>query len=252
MTSWEAQLRMFKEALLLSPTGKVNTVIANAGMARLFLVNGNLPESPHDDPSEPKLKTVDVNLKGVIYTSRLFLHYSRLCNEGEEKHLVFVGSIASISNCPGIAVYSATKHAVLGLFRSLRTVPGQADGVRMNMIAPYFADTPMMGHLTTLLSGLEMTDVEDVVTAAQILVCSPGVHGRTLAILPKKAGGIMEIAVGDQEDLEGASRRLVAALNAVSRVQRVVRTVKDVSMIVGPVGFAVVAALTSVMVYMYR
>lgn len=204
----------------MSPTSTITTVIANAGVAEL----GNFIESaptktPLDaDPPEPDLTTVDVNFKGVLYTTKLALHHLRSSPMGQ-RELILVGSMSSFTSGPMMAVYSATKHGVLGLFRSLRLFPSKRDGVRINLICPYFVDTPIIplgGKL--MLAGLEIAELDDVVDAVARLVCDEAIAGRCLAILPRGAGGVMEVGVQETEDVDEFTRRVVKAMNMTNRM----------------------------------
>jgi short-subunit dehydrogenase len=56
--------------------------------------------------------------------------------------VINLASIAGTEPTPGLAVYGATKAAVLALTRSLNAEV-EADGVRCTAVAPAFVDTPM-------------------------------------------------------------------------------------------------------------
>ena len=72
---------------------------------------------------EPKksISIVDVNLKGPLYFSRIAAVYLRQGKGGgQDKSLTLVSSVAGFREDPGLYVYIASKHGVLGLMRSLR------------------------------------------------------------------------------------------------------------------------------------
>lgn len=203
VTSWRSQVDFFREAVRLSPHGGIDTVVANAG------VNGpreaNLFENPMSDylndpdPPAPTLKTIDVNLTGVLYTAHLALFYlprnpgSTPCSPTSpsgpgqrDRHLILLGSIASLYPVVTQTPYTVSKHAVLGLFRSLRMNAPLSSGIRVNMLCPYFVHTPILGTPARLvLSGNAIGSVEDVVEAATCLVSRSEIIGRALVIGPK-------------------------------------------------------------------
>jgi short-subunit dehydrogenase len=78
-----------------------------------------------EDVPAADLTTLDVNLTGIIFTTKLALHHFHRNHEGGDKHLLFVGSMASFCSSPGILVlYTASKHAILGWWRSQYLHPG--------------------------------------------------------------------------------------------------------------------------------
>jgi NAD(P)-dependent dehydrogenase (short-subunit alcohol dehydrogenase family) len=230
VTSYQSQCALFTRALSLSPTNTLHTVIANAGVGEVgdFIQPSSSPDS---DPPEPDLTTLDVNVKGVIYTSKLALHHFRRNNNSScDSHLLLVGSMASFFSSPGVvSLYTASKHAVLGLFRTLRLHPGNhAKHVRVNIICPYFVDTPIiptMGKI--MLSGVELARSEDVVEAAARLVCEPCARGRALVVAPRSAGGVLEMDVQTMQDVDAFARRIARALNARGYVETALRCVAD-------------------------
>jgi NAD(P)-dependent dehydrogenase (short-subunit alcohol dehydrogenase family) len=197
VTDWQSQVNLFKEAAKLSPHGGIDTVVANAGIAgadplqRPRGMNG--PE-----PRKPEFKILDVNLTGVVYTTHLAYWWlprnpgSEPCSveskPGErvrDRHLLLLGSVASIAPLAIQPQYCAAKHAVLGLFRSLRAT-SHPQGIRINMLCPYFIDTPIVSTPGRLvLAGGAMGKVEDVVDAATRFVADSRILGRALVVGPK-------------------------------------------------------------------
>lgn len=225
MTSYESQRQLFRKALSLSATHTLNTVVANAGVGMVDDFT-ELPGTVDEDPPEPNLTTLDVNLTGVVYTTRLALHHFRRNSEGEDRHLLFVGSVASFASSPGLlGLYTASKHAVLGFFRCLHMYAGpQAGGVRMNLLCPYFVATPILPpSALLLLSGLELALCEDVVEAAARLTCLKRANGRCLVVAPRSSGGIQEMDATTMHAAEPFSMRLVTALRSGHRATALMR-----------------------------
>jgi NAD(P)-dependent dehydrogenase (short-subunit alcohol dehydrogenase family) len=79
-----------------------------------------------------------VNLRGLILVTK---HALPLLRESRG-HVINLASIAGREAAPGLAVYGATKAAVIALTRSLNAEV-EGDGIRCTAIAPAFVDTPM-------------------------------------------------------------------------------------------------------------
>ncbi|CAO2653301.1 Nn.00g027120.m01.CDS01 [Neocucurbitaria sp. VM-36] len=260
VTSWQSQVNLFKEAVKLSPHGGLDCVVANAGIAG----NDVMQEGKHLDAAEPpppSFKIMDVNVTGVLYTTHLAYFWlpknpgSSLSSidanpsSPRDRHLLLLGSVASL--CP-IAIqpqYCAAKHAVLGLFRSLRGTSG-LQGIRINLLCPYFIDTPIVTTPARFaLAGGAMGKTEDVVDAATRFVSDSRILGRALVIGPKMhvrqtstgewelatpgAPGSIEAAVfepyaDDWEDQDAWNRNFVRLLNGVQAARGWVGWAQDV------------------------
>jgi NAD(P)-dependent dehydrogenase (short-subunit alcohol dehydrogenase family) len=248
---WQQQVDMFKKAIELSEHGGIDVVVANAGIA------GPEPLQTFEDlsgpnPPKPNYKTIDVNLIGVLYTAQLALYWlpknpkSKACSPDSDptsprdRCLILVGSMASLYPVPMQPLYTATKHAVLGIFRTLRA-SSFVDGVRVNLICPYFIESRIIGTGGRLLmAGTGMGKPEFVADAASRLVADSRILGRALAVGPhvrmkqddegnwevlprdSKLGyetSIFEMYAGDYEDVEAFQHRMVGMLKAVQKMK---------------------------------
>ncbi|KAF2258069.1 NAD(P)-binding protein [Lojkania enalia] len=117
------------EKLASELPNKIHFVVANAGIAPpddVFSFDGKNAE-----PTEPNLKTIDVNLCGVLYMVKLSLYYfvkqngTKLHPGQEDTCLVLIGSGAAYFDVPRSIQYPATKWGMLPYC-----------GSRVNMIAP--------------------------------------------------------------------------------------------------------------------
>ncbi|KAH7082175.1 hypothetical protein FB567DRAFT_99901 [Paraphoma chrysanthemicola] len=248
VTSWQSQVSLFKEAVKLSPHGGIDTVVANAGIAGYDPLQ-DPKKLDAAEPPPPDLKIMDVNCTGVLYTTHLAFFYlpknpgSSDCGvqsdpaaRTRDRHLLLLGSIASLAPIAIQPQYGAAKHAVLGLFRSLRC-SSALQGVRVNLLCPYFIDTPIV---TTgarfILAGGAMGKVEDVVDAGTRFVADSRILGRALVIGPKMhvrqqdngewelatagTAGSIETAIfepyaDDWEDVDAFDRNIVKLLNLI-------------------------------------
>jgi meso-butanediol dehydrogenase/(S,S)-butanediol dehydrogenase/diacetyl reductase len=101
---------------------------------------------------------VDVNYLGVVRSIQAFLPGMLERGSGS---LVTVASTAGKYGSAYQTPYNASKHAVVGLIRSLGLELG-ATGVRVNGIAPGFVETDMIGTATDRFAAILGVDVEQV------------------------------------------------------------------------------------------
>jgi NAD(P)-dependent dehydrogenase (short-subunit alcohol dehydrogenase family) len=118
----------------------------------------------HTEPDEVSRREVDVNLFGTILGSRLALQ--RMLPRGRG-HLVNVASGVGRVPLPGSAVYSATKHGVVGLTESLR-LEYRTSGLRFSVIQPAQVKTAMLEGQASppLLAVVTAEDVAEAVLDA--------------------------------------------------------------------------------------
>ncbi|KAL8794748.1 MAG: hypothetical protein Q9195_002702 [Heterodermia aff. obscurata] len=222
VTDWMSQVKFFKAAVKLSPHGGIDTVVANAGIAKVDPTFENPQDLDSANPPPPNMAVMDVNMTGVIYTTHLSLFYLKRnpgskpanpeCKPADtqrDRHLVLVSSCAGLMPIPGQAFYGASKHAVVGLYRNLRST-SFVHGIRINMIAPYFIDTPMVPtRLKVLLAGGHIGKPEDVIEAVTRFVADPRIAGRAALVGPKfrvkqDANGDWDLANTPQDGEEKA------------------------------------------------
>ncbi|MCC6849879.1 MAG: SDR family oxidoreductase [Deltaproteobacteria bacterium] len=84
--------------------------------------------------------TVEVNLMGVVHGIQAA--YPRMARQGFG-HIVSTASIAGLMPAPITTAYAATKHAVVGLTRSLR-IEAAPRGVRVSALCPGVIRTPIL------------------------------------------------------------------------------------------------------------
>jgi all-trans-retinol dehydrogenase (NAD+) len=114
--------------------GRVDILINNAG----YVSGGDLL----DHPIEVWEKTIDVNLKALLYTIYAVLPEMYKRDNG---HIVNISSAAGTIGVAGLAVYAATKWAVWGLTESLRmeALKNGKAGVKYSTIHPGYIATGM-------------------------------------------------------------------------------------------------------------
>ena len=111
--------------------GHLDVVVANAGVYT--------DAAPHWEMSdEAWRKTIDINLTGVWNTCRATVPHLAAGSS-----LVLVSSVNGLKGGAAVAHYSASKHAVVGLARTLANELGP-QGIRVNTVHPGSVATPMI------------------------------------------------------------------------------------------------------------
>lgn len=192
VTEWDDQARLFKEAAAISPSGKIHYVIANAGITNrddVFSFDG-ADQGPH----RPDLKIIDVNLKGVLYTAKLAMHYFVLQNgqtprqSQEDTCLILISSGAGFLDVPRSPQYCSTKWAIRGIMHSLRRTAFYY-GSRINVIAPWYVRTNILSEEefnAVQAAGVEFARAEDAAECALRIFSDKTIHGKSLFICPRK------------------------------------------------------------------
>lgn len=142
VTDYESLLHLFDTAW--KGFGRVDIAISNAGLqeAGTWFNPGLDLESVK---AKPTTKCLDVNLLGTLYFSRIAAVYLKQgAGVKEDKSLVLLSSTAGFKETPGLFVYTAAKHGVLGLVRSLRPYLPKTHNIRVNAICPWMTDTVMV------------------------------------------------------------------------------------------------------------
>jgi NAD(P)-dependent dehydrogenase (short-subunit alcohol dehydrogenase family) len=116
-------------------------------------------------------RVVSVNVDGVVWGVR---RLARIMGKGDA--IVVTASLAGRTGVEGDPIYALTKHAVVGLVRSVAPQLTER-GIRINAVCPGFADTPMVaGDLRTSLesAGFPLLHPDDVAEAVLLAARSEG------------------------------------------------------------------------------
>jgi ketoreductase len=143
----------------------LDILVNNAGISRRskFL--------EYDD--ETWLEVIRVNLFGVYLCSKAFL---AMMQQSAVGRIINMASTAGKSPVPFNTAYSASKHGVLGLTKSLASevaVSGHP-GITVNAICPFFVDTDMFrgpqGYLAQIskMAGISDKEVEEKVVGRSL------------------------------------------------------------------------------------
>ena len=136
--------------------GTVDVVINNAGI---------MPVTPFVEESEDSFRRqIEINLIGVINGTQLALQRMLPRNSG---HIVNIASQAGKTGVPGIATYSATKHAVVGLSESVR---GEIRGrdIEISCVMPTIVNTELTSGVVDqrFVKPIEAVDVAEAIVGA--------------------------------------------------------------------------------------
>ena len=117
------------EQLATTLPGKVDVLINCAGI----LHQGKIATTAHKELHQ----VLDVNLWGAINSIKAFLPQMRNLQMGRQQssHIVNIASIAGLIGAPEMALYNASKSAILGLTESL-AIELAADNIRVAAVCP--------------------------------------------------------------------------------------------------------------------
>lgn len=123
-------------ARTVAEKGRLDYMFNNAGIA----VFGEFRDLPAADWK----RMLDINVNGVFAGTAAA--YAVMVRQGAG-HIVNTASLAGLIPSPGLAAYSASKHAVVGLSVSLRA-EAAAYGVKVSAVCPGFIRTPILDSKT--------------------------------------------------------------------------------------------------------
>jgi NAD(P)-dependent dehydrogenase (short-subunit alcohol dehydrogenase family) len=161
--------------------GPVDVVINNAGI---------MPVTSFVEEGEDSVRRqIDINLIGVITGTQLAIERLRPRGGG---HIVNIASQAGKAGIPGIATYSATKHAVVGLSEAVRAEL-RGSGVEIACVMPTVVNTELTSGVgQRWVKPIEASDVADAIVETlevpRFDVFVPRANGamyKVLALLPR-------------------------------------------------------------------
>jgi NADP-dependent 3-hydroxy acid dehydrogenase YdfG len=163
--------------------GPLDVVVNNAGI---------MPVTPFAEESiESIRRQLDINVYGVITGMQLAIERMRPRNSG---HIVNLASQAGKGGFPGIATYSGTKHAVVGISEAVRAELRDT-GIEIACVMPTVVNTELTSGVgQRMIKPVEASDVAneivDALEAPRFDVWVPRVNGglfKVVALLPRAA-----------------------------------------------------------------
>lgn len=175
--------------------GKLDVIFNNAGIS----MSKQIPDTSEEDFD----RIVAINFKGVFLGCKHAIPH--LLENPDGGAILNMSSNGGLVGRPGDPLYSATKHAVMGLTKSLAVTYADR-GIRTNALCPGAIDTPMVEGIVDSFGDREeglrrvlansptprVASAEEVARAGLFLV-SPGnsyVNGVGLAVDGGKAAGV--------------------------------------------------------------
>jgi SDR family mycofactocin-dependent oxidoreductase len=132
----------------VSEFGHIDVVCANAGIASVG-VTWEVSDRDWQD-------MMDINLTGVWRTCKAVI--PQLIEQGTGGSIIITSSVAGLRGLGGLTAYTAAKHGVVGLMRSLvnELAPHR---IRVNTVHPTTVDTDMVRHpMLWSLLGVETAE----------------------------------------------------------------------------------------------
>ncbi|MGH7777972.1 MAG: SDR family NAD(P)-dependent oxidoreductase [Candidatus Dormibacterales bacterium] len=161
--------------------GRVDVLVNNAGLGW----RGRLQEMP----AAEALAMVETNLCGLLWTTQAALPHMLARRSGV---IVNIASVVGFRANPYSALYSATKHAVVGLSHALRGELS-GSGVKVSVVYPAATETEFFDHLEhAAVLGPRWT-AEKV---AHLVVRAVRRPRRDVIVFPMRAGHLAEPVVG--------------------------------------------------------
>ena len=154
---------------------RLDIVVNNAGIARA--------KPLLDTPTDELREILDVNVTGAFIVTR---EAARRMVAGGGGHIINIASDAAIRGIPGMAPYVASKHALLGMGRSVSLELRQR-GVRVTTLCPGPITTDILGPGTANPDALSPEALGD--TVAHIAGLPPTVDIQELLVQPLTQNG---------------------------------------------------------------
>lgn len=146
IASWDSQVSAFQTALKVLG-GRIDFVAPIAGIGEkpwLPTFEQLCRVGPDGDFAKPNLSVIDVDLTGVLYTIALAVQqfhrqeprsWSETSSDQHRGKIGLVASVCGFYCVPSLPIYTAAKHALIGLTRSYGVLL-KDEGMTLSAVAP--------------------------------------------------------------------------------------------------------------------
>ena len=174
----ESVTRMFSN--MRERLGDADILVNNAGIAESATFVNTTDELWH--------RHISINLSGTFYCTRAAL--PAMLKKGWGR-VINVASIAAKTGAPYVAAYTASKHGVLGLTRTL-ALEVATTGVTVNAICPGYVDTEMVTR------GIDQITKKTGRTAEEALEALKKMSPQNRLVTPEEVAALAVLLASDE------------------------------------------------------
>ncbi|KJX94068.1 15-hydroxyprostaglandin dehydrogenase (NAD(+)) like protein [Zymoseptoria brevis] len=182
VTDYDAQSKAFVHAFEWG-SNRLGLFFANAGVGdgESLYKDINVDEAT-GLPKPLTLRVIDVNINAIIQGINLARHFFLEKNNTRGGRIVVTSSSLELYPAHCIPLYAASKHALVGLVRSLAPVYAK-DGISINALDPALIETNLMpAHLRHLWDREQLTPLSTALKAFDVILQDAKLTGQTMEL----------------------------------------------------------------------